>query len=97
MADLCSPCQMDFDYLLRFEGLSSEEPAFLGLTGLGAALPARTWINRNAPEEVGGGELADLYFGQLSAGEVEGLYRVYEMDFRMFGYTFEFGGVRYPK
>lgn len=29
------------------------------------------------------------YFQELSLGEIEGLYRLYELDFRLFGYGLE--------
>ena len=41
-------------------------------------------------------EVTRLYFSQLSDEEVAALFRVYEWDFRMFGYDFEFRGRRYP-
>ncbi len=99
-SSFCLPCSLRYDYILRFEDLSEEEPAFkrrLGLsdTPLGPAAGPR----RNSLGPVDGAEgerLTRMYFRQLSEGEVRRLYQVYREDFLMFGYTFRFGDVELP-
>ena len=52
--------------------------------------------NSLSPDELSPDQLTQLYFSQLSTEEVMGLYRVYEEDFLMFGYNFNFGGEEFP-
>ena len=42
-------------------------------------------------------EIAALYFEQLDMEEVRNLYRIYEYDFLLFGYSFAFEGDAFPQ
>ena len=106
----CLPCSVGFDFLLRFESLEEEEPLLERRLGLEKTLsataeaeaagetPPAPWRNRNSPEQLGADQLTRLYFAQqgLTGREVERLYRTYEDDFLMFGYSFEFGELALP-
>ena len=41
-------------------------------------------------------DLTALYFSQLSDIDVNALYKIYEEDFNMFGYTYRHGERSYP-
>ena len=42
-------------------------------------------------------EIAALYFEQLDMREVRNLYRIYQYDFLLFGYSFAFEGETFPQ
>ena len=95
----CAPCTIDFTPVVRFESLSEEGDLLKRHLGLAEALPKEreAWRNANSPERMQEEKLTQLYFRQLNATEVERLYRLYEDDFVMFGYTFEFQGRSFPQ
>ena len=41
-------------------------------------------------------EITTLYFQQLDQKDVKDLYNVYKYDFLLFGYSFTYGGERFP-
>ena len=41
-------------------------------------------------------EITMKYFQTLDEKDVLALYRIYEMDFKMFGYSFKFGNLTLP-
>ncbi|ROT74612.1 putative carbohydrate sulfotransferase 11 [Penaeus vannamei] len=77
----CSPCQVAFDYVLRFESLSQEE-AFLVAkfhSGGGSGLSV---CGRGVDYETA----TRHYFSQLSEARLLALYAIYKRDFEIFGY-----------
>ena len=42
-------------------------------------------------------EIAALYFEQLDEEDARNLYRIYEYDFLLFGYSFAFEGKTFPQ
>ena len=47
-------------------------------------------LNINRPDTISGDQLTKLYFSSLSQKQISGLYKVYELDFILFDYTFQF-------
>lgn len=45
---------------------------------------------------IGSSNLTDAYFDMLDKEDVTALYKIYEPDFKMFGYTFSFKGLSFP-
>ena len=94
-SSFCRPCQVDFHYVLKFETLREEEEAFKALMQFEAYLPDQH-RNVNKAKDLSDKELVEVYFEQLSTEDVEGLFRVYEEDFRMFGYAFHYRNMTWP-
>ena len=77
---------------MKFESLKSEEPALIRTLGLERELSGTQWNNRNSrPDGMTEEELCNLYFQQLEDDDVRGLFKIYEMDFELFGYTYVHG------
>ena len=53
-------------------------------------------MNSNTPESMTAEEITALYFEQLDEEDVRKLFRIFEPDFLMFGYSFAFKGKTYP-
>jgi hypothetical protein len=101
MSLFCSVCSISYDYVLKFEQLEVEETLFLAARNLTTRLE-RKWMNHNPPATTTASEsdpdkLVKLYFSQLSDEDVVALYKVYETDFRMFNYTFEYKNFKFPE
>lgn len=80
----CSPCQVAFDYVLRFESLPEEE-AFLvaNVPGLSAVVKPHKVHSSHTDY----GAVTRQYFSQLSALKLARLYDIYRNDFIIFGYN----------
>jgi hypothetical protein len=67
------------------------------VTGLEKKLEGKQ-VMRNVNKPIGMSDLkvTELYFQQLDDADVMGLYRVYEEDFKMFGYRYQYGSVGLP-
>ncbi|XP_042890742.1 carbohydrate sulfotransferase 13-like [Penaeus japonicus] len=79
----CSPCQVHFDYVLRFESLPEEE-AFLieTVAGLSNVLqPCK--LHSSHTDYIA---VTKHYFSQLSQEKLRRLYDIYKPDFDIFGY-----------
>ena len=72
----CRVCQLNYDFILHYEVLQ-----FLRDVNIteDVRLP---WENR------GGGDI-DSYYQNISREDMDGLYKKYEADFLMFGYSIE--------
>ncbi|XP_036592581.1 carbohydrate sulfotransferase 8-like [Trichosurus vulpecula] len=85
MSLLCSPCSVRYEVLIRHERMSSEAGhalSFLGipLQGLFPSMKAHSGEKRTDDQ------LTRHYLGQLSPEQLSGLYRLYFLDFTLFGY-----------
>ncbi|XP_063598767.1 carbohydrate sulfotransferase 11-like [Penaeus indicus] len=80
----CSPCQLPFDYVLRFESLPEEE-AFLvaKVPGLSAVVKPHKVHSSHTDYSA----VTRQYFSQLSALKLARLYDIYRNDFIIFGYN----------
>ena len=77
----CRVCQLNYDFILHYEDLQSDWTQFLRDVNIteDVRLP---WENR------GGGDI-DSYYQNISREDMDGLYKKYEADFLMFGYSIE--------
>lgn len=80
----CSPCQVAFDYVLRFESLPQEE-AFLvaKVPGLSAVVKPHKVHSSHTDYNA----VTRQYFSKLSALQLAQLYDIYRKDFVIFGYN----------
>ena len=92
MSTYCAPCSFSFTRILHFENIQLEE-RFLAEEMSASHLIHPRWENQNQ-EEVAKDELLNKYFSILDDDEIQDLYKIYEDDFRLFGYQFEYRSIR---
>ena len=86
----CSVCgNIKYNKILHFENIVNEEPHLVESLGAGDLIKPR-WENKNSKEKVSKEQLLGSYFSLLSDQEIQRLYKIYEDDFRAFGYKFRF-------
>lgn len=90
----CSTCTIPYKNIFKFENIDVEMEKLKQIIGPEKNIPERI-MNPN-PTEMTNEELTQLYFQQLSEGDISYLYKVYEFDFKIFGYTFKFRNITYP-
>ena len=81
----CNICAVQYDLIIKVEELNVEEPALLNILNL-------TYLkiingNQNSAH-MSAEEIASLYFQQLNSEEIQSLYKIYENDFKLFGYGY---------
>ena len=101
---------MEYQYILKFENILQEETFFAEAISAGDVIRPR-WENKNSNDNTSRDEVLNIYFDQvnqdkdtlklnagifqLSDADIEGLYRIYEKDFKLFGYEFRFRNVEF--
>ncbi len=97
IASFCSVCDLEYNIIVHFEKLEFESQFVENLIDSNhVSKQGLMHFNPTLPLGMTQDELTKLYFQQLSAQDVEGLYKLYELDFRLFGYTFEYEEKIYP-
>ena len=77
----CRLCQLSYSHILKIENFPQEWDSFLSEIGIKEIkLP---WANKATNEKYS----VDLYFKQLTEDERIMLYKKFEADFLMFGYS----------
>jgi hypothetical protein len=89
----CNVCNFDFNYIIHFENIEQEEKYFV--EDLNAAdLITSKWENSNKMN-ISNEEIVEEYFKLLTDKEIKKLYKIYEKDFFLFNYQFEFRGMKF--
>ena len=78
--------------MLWVENIQQEE-RFLAEEMSASDLIHPRWENKNQ-EELAKDELLNKYFSILDDDEIQDLYKIYEDDFRLFGYQFEYRSIK---
>ncbi len=91
----CSPCSIDYEYVVRFEALA-EEGEYLKHLIDPAYRERNDWANPNPAAGMTSEDLTRLYFDQLTDSDISALYKIYEFDFKIFGYKFEYRNFTLP-
>ena len=99
--EYCSICDTvslkAYQYILKYEELNTEEDEFLKHVKWDKKIKTRSKINVNHhPNNLPDIELTKLYFSSLSKPQIIRLYKVYELDFLAFNYTFEIDDLYFP-
>ena len=96
----CSICQKSqlavYNYILKFEELDVEQPAFLKHLLKTSTIRNTQHVNNNRPQGISSHEITKLYFSVLSDSDIEGLYKLYKPDFLLFNYHFLRGDLVIP-
>ena len=86
----CHFCHMDYDYILRTETLSQDLLPILNKIHLAPDFVQGLNFNRfqKRTKSIVDGYVLELYRG-LSGEQIGELYKIYQNDFELFGYTFD--------
>ena len=82
---LCHPCYFNYDFVGKYENLKRESNQLLELAGLGGKVqfpghePDRKQYAKTA-------NVLQQYFSQISPQELDALEKLYDVDFKTFGY-----------
>lgn len=79
---LCRPCTLNYTFIGKYEKFDEDAQILLQMID---APEIRFPKTRSG----GTSEILTLYYQQLSLSEIERLYRLYENDFKLFGYSLE--------
>lgn len=83
ITSFCTPCQLKFDVIMRFETLEEDQRYLINKVGLGSVIK---------PEHMNTGKgntnqhLMNQY-AELTKSQVRGLYEFFKYDFELFDYT----------
>lgn len=80
--ELCHPCSVNYTFIGKYERFEEDSQALLDMIGAPFLVFPHT-------RSSGTSDILKHYYQQLALSEIEGLYRLYELDFKMFGYTLE--------
>ena len=81
---------------MKFEELSTEEAYFLKHCNWNIREDKVVKLNVNRPNDIPGDKLTNVYFSVLSKQQIKSLYKIYELDFLLFDYTFEINDLILP-
>ena len=93
--EFCSPCHVNYESVIHFENLSDEAEHLKSVLEPGRPLASR-WENPNY-SGMTQDDLTIKYFQTLSKSDIEELYKIYELDMKMFGYRFHMGNITLPR
>jgi len=88
----CTPCAYSFNYILHFENIQQEEKHLLSEIDQSNSTK-QEWKNRNRAD-ITNEQLIEKYFSQLDNDDILDLYEIYKQDFQLFGYQFQFRGLK---
>ncbi|XP_072174357.1 carbohydrate sulfotransferase 11-like [Diadema setosum] len=85
--DLCLPCDIDYDFIGKYETLESDSTYILKALGISIPLPRPgTLLSTNSSVP----DIVKAYFDTVSTTDMKRLYwDKYFMDFKLFGYSAE--------
>lgn len=96
MENYCSVCTISYDNVILFEHMVEEGRLFRKMVSpdLKEKDVLQQW-NQN-PSGLSKDDLVNKYFDLLSPNDVVSLYKIYQFDFKLFGYTFRFRNMTFP-
>ena len=100
--DWCAICYMDYNYIIKHENYASENVEFLRQTDLLRYIASQSILDSknkervNRPDDLTSHEITTKYMSVLSNEDILALSKAYEMDFKLFDYTFTIGNLTVP-
>lgn len=83
ISSLCNPCLVKYNIIGKYETLIDDSGLVLKTLGV-------DWVTFPAGQRTSGtGEKLRRYYDQLPIGMIRSLYKVYEKDFKFFGYNLD--------
>lgn len=80
--ELCLPCTLNYTFVSHYETILDDAATILNMVNAPSVSFPVTKSKRTKDN-------LRFYFQQLSIYEIEALYRLYEADFKLFGYGLE--------
>ena len=91
----CSVCFLPYNYILHFENIEQEEKMLIHHLGAEKIIKSRKENVDKDSEDMAREKLIFKYLNILDDDEITSLYKIYENDFKMFNYTFQFRSLRF--
>ena len=79
---LCSPCTVNYDFIVKLDHLEREVQFPLKWAGIVA--PNIGWAHKTGSANT---RIIKSYFSNLTVTSIKKLYNKYKEDFQLFGYT----------
>ncbi len=94
----CNYCNMNYASIFYFEKLSQESPFIKEMLNPGKSNQHAKvgWLNPTTGQDMDRDRVVEIYFKQLSDEDILALYKIYEVDFLSFGYTYQRGNLTLP-
>lgn len=83
ITNFCTPCQVKFDVILKFETLEEDQRYLIEKAGLTGIIKPE---HRNTGKGKNTNDIIMNYYAQLTKSQVKGLYQLYKHDFEIFDY-----------
>jgi len=84
ITNFCTPCQVKFDIIAKFETLEEDQRFLIDKAGLSTAIRPE---HKNSGKGKNTNELLLSYYAQLTKSQVKGLFQVFKYDFELFDYN----------
>lgn len=84
ITNFCTPCQVHFDLILKFETLDEDQRYLIEKAGLTGIIKAE---HKNSGKGKNTNEILMSFYAQLTKSQVKGLYNVFRHDFELFDYS----------
>lgn len=79
---LCYPCSVNYTFIGKYEKFEEDATIILDMVNAPYVIFPHSKSSQTS-------EKLRRYLRQLSLSDIEKLYRIYEIDFRLFGYNLE--------
>ena len=92
----CPICSLRFNYILKVESLELELRSYFKKFNWVKKLNFANHDNTNQKHGLNSSAIMEIYFRDLTDEDIKKLFKIYEMDFHMFGYTYQRGKLKVP-
>ncbi|XP_014249508.1 carbohydrate sulfotransferase 11 isoform X2 [Cimex lectularius] len=86
MTEFCTPCQISFDIIIKFETLQEDQKYLIELVGVQDKIKPE-WKNPSKGKVTA--EVLYSYYSQLTVTQILQLYNIYRYDFELFEYNIQ--------
>ncbi|XP_015609470.1 carbohydrate sulfotransferase 11 isoform X2 [Cephus cinctus] len=83
----CRPCGINYEYILKFETLQRDQNFFIQENGLANWLSTVENVENTNPRGPTTSVIVKKYFKNIHKSVLENIYKIYEMDFKLFSYS----------
>lgn len=84
ITNFCTPCQVKFDIIAKFETLDEDQKYLIDKAGLSLTIKPE-WKNSGKGKNTN--ELLMSYYAQLTKSQINNLFELFKYDFELFDYS----------
>jgi chondroitin 4-sulfotransferase 11 len=84
VTNFCTPCQVKFDVIAKFETLDEDQRYLIEKAGLGNVIKPE---HKNSGKGKNTNELLMSHYAQLTRSQVKGVFEIFKYDFELFDYS----------